>query len=46
MVNEFEKKVLQQVLRDTQGDKVLAAKDLNINLSSLYRKAKKYEIDL
>ncbi|HAA09833.1 MAG TPA: sigma-54-dependent Fis family transcriptional regulator, partial [Syntrophomonas sp.] len=46
MVNEFEKKVLQQVLRDTQGDKVLAAKYLNINLSSLYRKAKKYEIDL
>lgn len=46
MVNEFEKKVIMQVLRDTNGDKILAAKYLNINLSSLYRKTKKYEIDL
>ena len=46
LVSEFEKKVILQVLRDTKGDKILAAKYLNINLSSLYRKTKRYEIDL
>lgn len=46
LVSEFEKKVILQVLKDTKGDKILAAKYLNINLSSLYRKTKKYEIDI
>jgi transcriptional regulator with PAS, ATPase and Fis domain len=46
LVSEFEKKVILQVLRNTKGDKILAAKYLDINLSSLYRKTKKYEIDL
>lgn len=46
MVSEFEKRVIQQVLRDTGGDKVLAAKVLGINLSSLYRKTKRYGIDI
>ena len=46
LVSEFEKNVILQVLRNTKGDKVLAAKYLDINLSSLYRKTKKYEIDL
>jgi transcriptional regulator with PAS, ATPase and Fis domain len=45
LVSEFERKVIQQVLRETKGDKILAAKYLNINLSSLYRKMKRYEID-
>lgn len=45
LVNEFEKKVIPQVLRDTKGNKIEAAKYLNINLSSLYRKTKKYNID-
>jgi len=46
LVSEFEKKVILQVLRDTKGDKIQAAKYLNINLSSLYRKTKKYNLDI
>lgn len=46
MVHEFEKRVILQVLKDTGGDKILAAKYLGINLSSLYRKTKKYGIEV
>lgn len=46
LVSDFEKKVIMQVLKDTGGDKILAAKSLGINLSSLYRKTKKYRIDI
>ncbi len=46
LVSEFEKKVIVQVLKESNGDKVLAAKSLGINLSSLYRKTKKYGIEI
>lgn len=44
MVDEYEKKIIAQVLEKTGNDKVLAAEYLGINLSSLYRKVKKSEI--
>lgn len=45
LVCEFEKKVIQHVIKESGGDKVSGAKSLGINLSSLYRKTKKYGID-
>lgn len=45
MVGDFEKQIISQVLKETKNDKIEAAKYLGINLSSLYRKAKRYEID-
>jgi transcriptional regulator with PAS, ATPase and Fis domain len=45
LINQHEKLVINQVLRETNNDKVQAAKILGINLSSLYRKARKYGID-
>lgn len=45
LVNQYEKMVISQILRETNNDKIQAAKFLGINLSSLYRKAKKYGID-
>ncbi len=45
MINAYEKKIITQILNETSNDKIEAAKYLGINLSSLYRKAKKYGID-
>jgi transcriptional regulator with PAS, ATPase and Fis domain len=45
LVNQYEKMVISQILRETNNDKIQSAKFLGINLSSLYRKAKKYGID-
>lgn len=45
LVNQYEKMVISQILRETNNDKIQAANFLGINLSSLYRKTKKYEID-
>lgn len=45
LINQYEKLVINQVLQETNNDKVQAAKYLGINLSSLYRKARKYGID-
>lgn len=45
LLNNYEKMVITQVLKETNNDKVEAAKYLGINLSSLYRKTRKYGID-
>jgi transcriptional regulator with PAS, ATPase and Fis domain len=44
MIGKYEKKVLIQMLKETNYDKVMAARYLGIDLSSLYRKARKYNI--
>lgn len=46
LVNEYEKKVITHILKETDNDKAEAAKYLGINPSSLYRKAKKYGISI
>lgn len=46
LVNNYEKTVIAQILKETSNDKVQAAKFLGINLSSLYRKTKRYGIDV
>lgn len=45
LLNDYEKSVIVQVLKEAEGDKVQAAQYLGINLSSLYRKLKKYDIE-
>ncbi len=45
MINAYEKKIIAQILNETSNDKNEAAKYLGINLSSLYRKTKKYGIE-
>jgi transcriptional regulator with PAS, ATPase and Fis domain len=42
MTQEFEKKIVRRVLEEYGHDKVQAAESLEIDLSSLYRKLKKY----
>lgn len=46
ITQEFEEKVIRQALEESGSDKILAAESLNIDLSSLYRKMKKYGIDI
>lgn len=43
---EFERRVLSQVLEETGNDKLEAARRLEIDLSSLYRKLKKHGISV
>jgi transcriptional regulator with PAS, ATPase and Fis domain len=45
LISQHEKLVINQVLQETNNDKVQAASILGINLSSLYRKARKYGIE-
>lgn len=42
---EFEQKIIGQVMEETHFNKVQAAEQLGIDLSSLYRKLKKYGMD-
>jgi len=44
MTWEFEKEAISKVLQATRGDMSMAAKYLEIDLSTLYRKLKKYHI--
>ncbi|MFD1736384.1 sigma 54-interacting transcriptional regulator [Bacillus salitolerans] len=44
MVEEFEAKLLRQVLNENQGNKTITAKQLKISLRSLYYKLEKYRI--
>ncbi|MGE5397001.1 MAG: helix-turn-helix domain-containing protein [Chitinophagales bacterium] len=41
---ETEKEIIVETLRETRGNKSLAAQRLNINRSALYRKMQKYNI--
>jgi DNA-binding NtrC family response regulator len=45
-LDELEKRYLQQVLQETQGNKTRAAEILGINRRTLYRMAKRYRIPL
>jgi transcriptional regulator with PAS, ATPase and Fis domain len=44
LVEEFETRILSQVLTDNNGNKTATAKQLNISLRSLYYKLEKYNI--
>jgi transcriptional regulator with PAS, ATPase and Fis domain len=46
ITEEFEEKIIIQVLEETGSNKVQAAEFLDIDLSSLYRKLKKYQIPM
>lgn len=46
VTEEFEQRILTQVLEDTGSNKAQAAEFLGIDLSSLYRKLKKYGIPI
>ena len=45
LLNEIERKAIQDTLDRTQGDKVKAAKILGIGLRTLYRKIDKWDLD-
>ncbi|WP_456278349.1 sigma 54-interacting transcriptional regulator [Bacillus sp. AK128] len=44
MVEEYEARVLKEVLRQNNGNKTAAAKQLNISLRSLYYKLEKFQV--
>ena len=46
VTQEFEQRIITQVLEETGSNKAQAAEYLGIDLSSLYRKLKKYEIPI
>ncbi len=46
ITQDFEEKIIRKALEDNRSDKVLAAESLDIDLSSLYRKLKKYGINV
>lgn len=46
ITQDFEEKIINQALEENNYDKGRAAEALEIDLSSLYRKLKKYQIDL